>query len=744
LKTIELLKKKDDFVVFWQNDGISYQQFDLLCASQIPKTILNTQQTHVFSLLSACTLADDRWVIVWGNNPQNETNGSFLNFKIEGDDNLHSISKNKGLNPTVTCKEDINLENQTSSFIIAWSNTSDIDKKTRYMMILLVAKQLQYCQEYYESMQQCKKCNSDAITTQYMNQTLCWKEIIDCQNYSNDTGVCEQCKGNGTKILVDSNGKPQSYNSSQGYICVDSIQLCSQYDLKTSNFPCAQCESNYKIIDDICVHEVVNCEDETKEGICKICKVPYRLQNKKCLQNIDRCTTLSEETETCEKCDENFIQIDNNKSCALYVENCVAYNPTTLNCDGCSEGYSRNGNECEKSFNSVIIIILTVIPGLIIIGLLGRRFYLYRRIKRLEKRDDSNLTNLIFEKRKELIMSASLLDDPSKFQAFINKANMSSNINCYELLGINDNFSKKLQIKKKTFIGQGGVGQVWKVFDREGDEYVLKIFINESRNFDENDINHYVNMAKEYRTLENLHDGIIKVRGIGYSDKEGFYTVGILLEPMDEDLFNFMKKNGNLGFEKKLNIAIQITKSLSFIHDKEYKHHDVKMGNILLKKEVNDEYKVKVSDFGSCTKKNPFDESEEILTGITNYYSAPENILHCRFGSIFEDDKRSDIWSLGIVFYHIFIKSTKSKLVFPWSHLDTTDHRFKTKVLEEKNQAINQYLNREMVGHGVLREIIDLINKCLQVDLQRRPLIEEILGKLNEIREGLSPNIEIL
>jgi hypothetical protein len=82
--------------------------------------------------------------------------------------------------------------------------------------------------------------------------------------------------------------------------------------------------------------------------------------------------------------------------------------------------------------------------------------------------------------------------------------------------------------------------------------------------------------------------------------------------------------------------------------------------------------------------------------------------------------------------------------VFPWSHLDTTDHRFKTKVLEEKNQAINQYLNREMVGHGVLREIIDLINKCLQVDLQRRPLIEEILGKLNEIREGLSPNIEIL
>ena len=119
---------------------------------------------------------------------------------------------------------------------------------------------------------------------------------------------------------------------------------------------------------------------------------------------------------------------------------------------------------------------------------------------------------------------------------------------------------------------------------------------------------------------------------------------------------------------------MQITKAFLFIHTKEYIHHDIKLANILIKKNLkNDGYEVKISDFGTCLKKNsvPGLNDGKILTGITKNYSSPENILHCLFGATFENDDRSDIWSLGVVFYRLFVKN--ANFVFPWTHLINQD-----------------------------------------------------------------------
>ena len=71
-------------------------------------------------------------------------------------------------------------------------------------------------------------------------------------------------------------------------------------------------------------------------------------------------------------------------------------------------------------------------------------------------------------------------------------------------------------------------------------------------------------------------------------------------------------------------------------------------------------------------------KSKKFLTGLTFDYVAPENILHLCYGEQFLNNPKSDIWSLGVVFYRIFIEN--KKIVFPWSEF----HQRKKRKYQQK------------------------------------------------------------
>ena len=131
-------------------------------------------------------------------------------------------------------------------------------------------------------------------------------------------------------------------------------------------------------------------------------------------------------------------------------------------------------------------------------------------------------------------------------------------------------------------------------------------------------------------------------------------------------------------------------------------------------------------------------------TGITKNYSSPENILHCLFGATFENDDRSDIWSLGVVFYRLFVKN--ANFVFPWTHLINQDSNnnynqsLKRIILKERDQSKNQYLGKCKACPAEIRE---LINECLQVNFERRPYIKHLLKKFRIIQENMEKNEKI-
>ena len=78
--------------------------------------------------------------------------------------------------------------------------------------------------------------------------------------------------------------------------------------------------------------------------------------------------------------------------------------------------------------------------------------------------------------------------------------------------------------------------------DKMENKFAVKIFIEESSG-NSTDFENFFNMFTEYQVISNLNDpSIIHVFGLAYSFDNGFVTLGIVEELMEEDLKSFLEK----------------------------------------------------------------------------------------------------------------------------------------------------------------------------------------------------------
>jgi non-specific serine/threonine protein kinase len=98
-----------------------------------------------------------------------------------------------------------------------------------------------------------------------------------------------------------------------------------------------------------------------------------------------------------------------------------------------------------------------------------------------------------------------------------------------------------------------------------------------------------------------------------------------------------------LQIDKIIDITIQICNGLSAAHKVGIVHRDIKPQNII----INKEGQVKILDFGLAKLKGVSQLTKESSTLGTVQYMSPEQAM----GK--EVDHRTDIWSLGVVFYEM-------------------------------------------------------------------------------------------
>lgn len=187
-------------------------------------------------------------------------------------------------------------------------------------------------------------------------------------------------------------------------------------------------------------------------------------------------------------------------------------------------------------------------------------------------------------------------------------------------------------------LGVGGMGTVYKAEAHDGKFVALKM-LHQEMLANKRVIQKFFNEAMILAKLE--HEYITKLMEF-FPDGDNF---AIIMEYVEGDTLKDLmaNKKGPLPYKQALSIAKQILEAFDFAHEKGIIHRDIKPGNIM----VVDGKIVKVMDFGIA--KISSSASRGTSKWGTLHYTAPE-----RFKDDTVIDARSDIYSIGIMFFELF------------------------------------------------------------------------------------------
>ena len=187
-------------------------------------------------------------------------------------------------------------------------------------------------------------------------------------------------------------------------------------------------------------------------------------------------------------------------------------------------------------------------------------------------------------------------------------------------------------------LGEGPSSEVFKAVDTRLDRTVALKILRPHVEFDPQARHRFEREAKHTSNL--AHPNIATVYEYG-QDRGTSY---IALEFLEGNTLDKVIKRGRLDFEEGLRIALQTASALALVHERGLIHRDLKPGNIM----VLDGGSVKLLDFGICRSRGDSEITQEGMLVGTVLYMSPEQVL----GE--ELDFRTDIFSLGSVFYHAF------------------------------------------------------------------------------------------
>lgn len=211
-------------------------------------------------------------------------------------------------------------------------------------------------------------------------------------------------------------------------------------------------------------------------------------------------------------------------------------------------------------------------------------------------------------------------------------------------------------------IGQGAMGMVYKGLDPAIDRPLalktirLDNIVNPNEMFELKE-----RLTREAKAAGKLsHPNIVTVYDVGEEQSVQYIAMEYLEGQTLESVINEKRQ---WDYKTLCKIIIQVCEALDFAHERGIVHRDIKPANIMM---LPDD-RVKVMDFGIAR----FDQSNITQSGValgTPNYISPEQLK----GK--EVDRRSDIFSLGVVFYELltfqkpFKGDTISALIYSILH----------------------------------------------------------------------------
>lgn len=198
-------------------------------------------------------------------------------------------------------------------------------------------------------------------------------------------------------------------------------------------------------------------------------------------------------------------------------------------------------------------------------------------------------------------------------------------------------FISKNRYQFIELIGKGGMGRVWKVFDKQTQRVVAlkRLIIAHKENQ-----GRLERFKREAGTIAKLnHPYIVPLFDLG-KDEEGPFLTMQYVEGVN--LREYVENRGKLTLKEGVSLMIKVAQAIFYAHRYAVIHRDIKPENIMIDRSGLP----RILDFGLARIGA---ESDLSLTGTfvgTRFYASPEQFKDTR-----RVDHRTDIYSLGATMY---------------------------------------------------------------------------------------------
>ena len=258
-------------------------------------------------------------------------------------------------------------------------------------------------------------------------------------------------------------------------------------------------------------------------------------------------------------------------------------------------------------------------------------------------------------------------------------------------------------------IGQGAMGEVYKARDPVLNRFVAIKTMTGVLTADDELVERFRREAQAAARLNHLN--IVTVYDFG-EEQGKFYMAMELLEGVD--LKEIIGTRALNDLWDKLDVMEQVADGLAFAHAQGVVHRDLKPANV----RVLPSGRVKIMDFGLARMNTSDMTRSGMIMGTPNYMS-PEQVRGARV------DARSDVFSLGAVFYELLA----GRKAF---HADSM-HTILFKVMEEQPEPVAAF------APGLPPRLVRLVERALAKDpAQRFQHAGEVRDALRAVRDALS------